>query len=65
MGDRALTLNVTDETLARREAPARETGRASAQLAEDALRRYVEHGGWKAQKIREAVHRTGAGDLAT
>jgi predicted transcriptional regulator len=65
MGDRALTLNVEDETLARLEALARETGRSSEQLAEEALKRYVEYEGWKADKIRNAVRRADAGDFAT
>jgi predicted transcriptional regulator len=65
MGDRALTLNVEDETLARLEALARATGRPSEQLAEEALLRYVEYEGWKADKIRDAVRRADAGDFAT
>jgi hypothetical protein len=36
----------------------------SAQLAGAALRRYVEYGGWKAQKIGDAVRRAGADDFA-
>jgi predicted transcriptional regulator len=65
MGDRALTLNVEDEVLARFEALARDTGRSSEQLAEEALKRYVEYESWKADKIRDAVRRADAGDFAT
>lgn len=65
MGDRALTLNVEDETLARLEALARETGRSPAQLAEEALGRYLEYESWKAAKIRDAVRRADAGDFAS
>ena len=65
MGDRALTLNVEDETLARLEALARETGRSSGQLAEEALQRYVEYESWKAHKIRNAVRRADAGHFAS
>ena len=65
MGDRALTLNVEDETLARLEALARETGRSSEQLAEEALQRYVEYEGWKADKIGAAMRRADAGEFAS
>jgi predicted transcriptional regulator len=65
MGDRALTLNVEDETLARLEALARETGRSSEQLAGEALKQYVEYEGWKAHKIRDAVRRADAGEFAS
>jgi predicted transcriptional regulator len=65
MGDRALTLNVEDETLARLEALACETGRSSEQLAEEALQRYVAYESWKADKIRNAVGRADAGDFAS
>jgi predicted transcriptional regulator len=65
MGDRALTLNVEDETLARLEALARETGRSSEQLAGEALKQYVEYESWKANKITDAVRRADAGDFAT
>ena len=65
MGDRALTLNVEDETLARLEALARESGRSSEQLAEEALQRYVVYESWKAQKVRDAVGRADAGDFAS
>ena len=65
MGDRALTLSVEDETLARLEALARETGRSSEQLAEEALLRYVEYESWKADKIRHAVRRADAGEFAS
>jgi predicted transcriptional regulator len=65
MGDRVLTLNVEDETLARLEALARETGRSSEQLAGEALKQYVEYESWKAHKIRDAVRRADAGDFAT
>ena len=65
MGDRALTLNVEDEMLARLEALARETGRSSEQLAEEAVQRYVEYESWKAAKIRNAVRHADAGDFAS
>jgi predicted transcriptional regulator len=65
MGDRALTLNVEDETLARLEALARETGRSSVQLAAEALQRYVEYESWKVEKIRAAMRRADAGDFAS
>jgi predicted transcriptional regulator len=65
MGDRALTLNVEDETLARLEALARETGRSSEQLAGDALKQYVEYESWKADKIRDAIRRADAGEFAS
>jgi predicted transcriptional regulator len=65
MGDRALTLTVEDETLARLEALARETGRSSEQLAEEALLQYVEYEGWKADKIRDALRRADAGEFAS
>lgn len=65
MGDRALTLKVEDGTLARLEALARETGRSSEQLAEEALQRYVEYESWKAEKIRDAVRRADAGEFAS
>ena len=65
MGDRAFTLNVEDQTLARLDALARETGRSSEQLAEEALQRHVEYESWKAHKIRNAVRRADAGDFAS
>jgi len=65
MGDRALTLNVEDKTLARLEELARETGRSSEQLAEEALQRYVEYEGWKADEIRDAMRRADAGEFAS
>jgi predicted transcriptional regulator len=65
MGERALTLNVEEETLARLEALARETGRSSAQLAGEALQRYVEYESWKTSKIRDALRRADAGDFAS
>jgi RHH-type rel operon transcriptional repressor/antitoxin RelB len=65
MGDRALTLNVEDETLARLEALARETARSSEPLAEQALRQYVDYESWKANKIRHAVQRANAVDFAS
>jgi len=65
MGDRALTLNVEDETLARFEDLARATGRSSEQLAEEALLRYVEYESWKVDKIRNAVRRADAGEFAS
>jgi predicted transcriptional regulator len=65
MGDRARTLKVDDETLARLEALARETGRSSEQLAEDALQRYVAYESSKADKIRNAVRRADAGEFAS
>jgi predicted transcriptional regulator len=65
MGDRALTLNVEDETLARLEALARATGRPSEQLAEEALLRYVEYESWKAEKVKDAVRRADAGEFAS
>jgi predicted transcriptional regulator len=65
MGDRALTLNVEDETLSRLDALARETGRSSEQLAEEAVRQYVEYESWKAHKIRDAVRRADAGAFAS
>ena len=57
MGDRALTLNVEDEILARFEDLARVTGRSSEQLAKEALKQYVEYESWKADKIGDAVRR--------
>ncbi len=63
MGDRSLTLNVEDETFARLERLARETGRSSEQLAEEALRQYGEYESWKADKIRDAVQRADAGEF--
>jgi predicted transcriptional regulator len=65
MGDRALTLNVEDEILVRLDGLARETGRSSEQLAEEALRRYVEYESWKLDKVRDAVRRADAGDFAS
>jgi predicted transcriptional regulator len=65
MGERVLTLNVEDATLARLEALARETGRSSEQLAGEALKQYVEYESWKAHKITHAVRRADAGDFAT
>ena len=65
VADRALTLNVEDETLARLEALARETRRSSEQLAEEALQRYVEYESWKADKIGDALRRADAGDFAS
>jgi RHH-type transcriptional regulator, rel operon repressor / antitoxin RelB len=65
MGDRSLTLTVEDETLARLETLARETGRSSQQLAEEALRQYVEYESWRADKIRSAARRADAGDFAS
>ena len=52
-------------TPARLEALARETGRSSEQLAEEALQRYVEYESWKADKIRDAVRRADAGEFAS
>jgi predicted transcriptional regulator len=65
MADRALTLNVEDETLARLDALARETGRSFEQLAKEALRQYVEYESWKADKIRVAMRRANAGEFAS
>jgi len=65
MGDRSLTLNVEDETLSRLETLARETGRSSQQLAEEAVRQYVEYESWRADKIRAAVRQADAGAFAT
>lgn len=65
MADRALTLNVEDETLARLDALARETGRSFEPLAKEALRQYVEYESWKADKIRVAMRRANAGEFAS
>jgi RHH-type transcriptional regulator, rel operon repressor / antitoxin RelB len=65
MGDRSLTLNVEDETFARLERLARDTGRSSEQLAEEALRQYAEYESWKADKVRDAIQRADAGDFAS
>lgn len=65
MGDRSLTLNVEDETMDRLDTLARETGRSSKQLAEQALRQYVDYESWKADKIKHAVRQADAGDFAS
>jgi len=41
-----------------------QTGRSSEELAEEAVKKYVEYESWKADKIRDAVHRADAGDFA-
>jgi predicted transcriptional regulator len=43
----------------------RETGRSSEQLAEEALRQYAEYESWKADKVRNAIQRADAADLAS
>lgn len=65
MGDRSLTLNVAQETLAALERLATETGRSTDQLAEEALERYVGYEGWKTEKIKQAIRRADAGEFAT
>jgi predicted transcriptional regulator len=65
MGERALTLNVEDETLARIAALAGEAGRSSERLAGEALKQYVEYESWKADKISDAVRRADAGDFVS
>jgi RHH-type transcriptional regulator, rel operon repressor / antitoxin RelB len=42
-----------------------QTGRSSEELAEEALKKYVEYECWKANEIRDAAHRADAGDFAT
>lgn len=65
MSDRSLTLNVAEETFAGLEKLSRETGRSPAQLAHEALTRYVDYESWKAEKIRNALRQADAGKLAT
>jgi len=65
MGDRSLTLYVEDETLTGLETLAHETDRSFQHLKEEAVRQYVEHEIWRADKIRQAVGRADAGDFAT
>lgn len=65
MGDRSLTLDVAEETLEGLERLARETGRSPAQLAGEALRRYVDYESWKAEKIGHAMRQADAGEFAS
>lgn len=65
MGDRSLTLDVEEETLAGLERLARATGRSAGELAHEALLRYVEYESWKADKINRAIACADAGEFAT
>jgi RHH-type rel operon transcriptional repressor/antitoxin RelB len=65
MGDRSLTLDVTEETVAGLERLARETGRSPAELANEAVQRFVEYESWKADKIECGLRAADAGDFAT
>lgn len=65
MGDRSLTLNVSEETFAGLERLARETGCSPAQLAQEALSRYVDYESWKVEKIRHAIRQADAGAFSS
>lgn len=65
MGDRSLTLDVGEETFADLERLARETGRSPAEVANEAVQRYVEYESWKADKIERGLRAADAGDFAS
>ena len=56
MNERALTLSIAEDIVARLDRLARETGRSADQLTDES---------WKAGKIRHALARADAGEFAT
>lgn len=65
MSDRSLTLDVAEETLAGLERLARETGRSPAEVANEAVQRFVEYESWKADKIECGLRAADAGEFAS
>lgn len=65
MGDRSLRLDVADETFEGLERLARETGRSPAEVAREAVQRYVEYESWKAEKIERGLRAADAGEFAS
>lgn len=65
MGERSLTLDVAEATFAGLERLARETGRSPAEVANEAVQRYVEYESWKADKIERGLRAADAGEFAS
>lgn len=65
MSEQWLTLDVGEEDFAGLERLARETGRSPAEVANEAVQRYVEYENWKADKIERGLRAADADDFAS